>query len=151
MTVYAHSQSTTLSSDEAWAGLLEMENWLPTLTTVTAVKRLPGDGLPPARDSRFLLEGRRYLVETPEKITMNCSVVEVDSEKRRVRIAAKSGPIRSRLTCEVREDADGKAILFRRQEYPGVVGWLLTRLAGKREDEETRAYLQAWEDSSRTA
>lgn len=128
---------------EAWSALERMARWLPHLDTVRAVESDPGD---PSSSDLTLRTGLRYLTRTGEGAVMRCRVLEADRDRGVARIEARLGPLRSRLRCGVRETGRDSCVLERRQTYPGIVGRLFTAVLGRREQEETTAYLRAWAD-----
>jgi hypothetical protein len=139
----------------AWATLEHMEHWLPNLATVRSVEAdadaanfSPGSAVSPT-NSMVLETGHRYLVRTSEGPVMHCRIDEVDTGTRLVRIEARLGPLRSRLLCSVEPTGPCACILRRRQTYPGAVGRLFTLCFGRREGNETTAYLRAWADYAR--
>ena len=140
-TQYQHALVSSIEPDIAWKALAQMNEWLPTLDTVESVTSV-GEG-------PFFLPGRLYLVKTPEGITMQATIMSIREDARSVVIEAQAGPLHSILTCTVGEHSDG-CILSRSQNYPGIVGWVFTRVKGKREENETRTYLEVWETYART-
>lgn len=128
---------------EAWTALEAMDRWLPTLDTVQSVEP-DHDGCP--TQPVELKVGHRYLVRTGEGPMMRCHIIEADPVAGVVRIAARLGPLRSRLLCTIESTGPLSCLLHRRQTYPGLIGRVFTLLLGKREQSETTAYLRAWAD-----
>jgi hypothetical protein len=137
---YTGELEVDVPAETAWAALEGMAEWLPQLPTVGAVEATEGVSGP----AIVLQAGHPYLVRTAEGPVMRCCIVEADQEKGVVRIEAHLGPLRSRLRCTVRSAAPGACVIGRQQSYLGVVGRLFTMFFGKRERDETHAYLRAW-------
>lgn len=143
MTTFIERKHLGVPADGPWQALLRMNEWLPTLSTVKSVEVL-GETRSP-----FAVIGRHYLVHTPEGITMKAELVNVDHDQRTVDIHAKSGPLRSKLTCRV-VDHGSHCTLVRIQRYPGIAGVLFATLFKSRELKETIAYLDAWANAVRS-
>lgn len=137
MTTFIERKHLGVPADGPWQALLRMNEWLPTLSTIKSVEVL-GETRSP-----FAVIGRHYRVHTPEGVTMNAELVNVDHDERTVEIHAKAGPLRSKLTCRV-VDHGSHCSLVRIQRYPGIVGTLFATVFKSRELKETQAYLEAW-------
>ncbi|OKL46517.1 hypothetical protein BSR28_06980 [Boudabousia liubingyangii] len=125
-----------LEPEFAWAALERFDEWLVQLSTIKDVEHQGGEP--------FLKLGRKYLVHTPEGVTMRALVTRVDRKLGEVRIEAKGGPLRSSLTCRIENPEPGVTVLVRIQEYPGWVGKVFTWIKGRREAAETSEYLERW-------
>lgn len=139
----------------AWAALEHMEHWLPNLATVRSVEadadaaNFSRSSAVSSTNSVVLKTGHRYLVRTSEGPVMHCRIAEVDTGTGLVHIEARLGPLRSCLLCSVEPTGPCACVLRRRQTYPGMIGRLFTLCFGRREGNETTAYLRAWADYAR--
>jgi hypothetical protein len=122
------------SAASAWRALANTASWLPELKTVRRVE-LRSDG-------PMLAVGSSWDVWAGIGPAGRATVTQVD-EGRRVHTSFRIGPLRSELDTEIQTLESG-CELFRRQCYPGLVGWLFTRLAGRREANEAAEYVRVW-------
>lgn len=135
---YEFSRKVELPATVMWQALNHMDEWLPSLNTITAIRALGKPNTP------FVIQGRAYEVDTPEGVTMHAHITMVDAEQMQIKIAAKAGPLRSQLSCQVVTTGQHTCQVTRVQCYPGIIGRLFTLLKGAREQAETAAYLDAW-------
>lgn len=122
------------SVERAWKALGEFDLWLPQLGTVKAVERTTTGPL--------LAVGSAWKV-TPEIGPPGRARITEVRPGERIHASAGFGPLRSELDIEVRPAARG-CELRRRQEYPGLIGYLFATVARRREARETRQYLEVW-------
>lgn len=137
MKTFVESLEVNASVQQAWKALLKMDLWLPKLSTNRSISW--------QRDQHpFCVQGRQYQCTTKEDVVMTCQIVEVNEALREIRIRAEHRPLVSLLTCQIESIDAQRCRLIRRQSYPGLVGWLFTKLYQKREANETGEYLKVW-------
>lgn len=137
-TAFFAKKEIEIADGVAWKALKEMPNWLHQLDSITSIDY--------DKKQSFFVEGRKYSVLTPEKITMSSKILEIDKEKMSVTIQARFLLLHSKLVCQVIPISAEKCLITRKQEYIGLVGKLFATLFKKREDTETNDYLIEWEN-----
>lgn len=123
-----------VSVERAWRALGEFDLWLTRLSTVKAVERTTAGPL--------LALGSTWKVIPEIGPAGRAQITEVRPFER-IHTSVSFGPLRSELDIEVR--AMGQVCeLRRRQQYPGIIGYVFATVARRREALETHQYLQTW-------